>query len=491
MLAAYCFLCCVILCSSHMPLRPSRARRRNNTGFYYGLRDDDMNFNRNSKRSHRWNVLNNVAANLSLGGAEYLADDWHERFDPFNQVQSPGQSLFHSNQDSNSVDHPRLLQRISHTFMRPLVSMLPRQLIINSGMHRSPILQSILNMPKLQSTYVHNNNAIVQAAVKSKSKKQSSSKKRRKNNTGFYYGIREDVVIFPERSRGDTAPQKQPEVPNSKQNGSSQNSLESSDVSKNNAQTKTQEKPSKKRPQLPRSRTEAKTKKKNKVPSLPKIKASESGIFEETLEELRAMKEEIIELRKELRSVKGQLNEKDESQIVSDETANEIENPKWWTRQPTKEPGIETPGSTLDDEAVSLLPLEHAEEEEHATKLSPRLRRREFEQIGRNVETWACSLLFDKENKEEDGWKEIECNKFCRKKFNPDGRTQVYLKVSLLIDLFDLFSSCRRNGLFSLTCFPYSGCLILVMTMVTLQIILKTKHQGKNKISPVSSVTPP
>jgi hypothetical protein len=387
-----------------------------------------MNFNRNIRQSRRWNVLNRAAAAFSSIGAEYSAS---RGLNPFYTNQEP----YHEDVEHYSTRQDRLLQSISRTFMQPLLSILSRHVIQKSDMQRNPILQSILNMPKLQPADIHNNNAVVQAAVKSKSKQQSSTKKRRKNNTGFYYGIREDVVIFPDRSREDGRPRPSAIVPKNhsepsklKCNEHPKSSFKSTDLPSNKASREEQEKPSKKESQSPRPRNEARTKKKNRALGIPKIKTSESGIFEETLQELRAMKKEIVALREELRSVKGQLHEREESPTVQDKSTTEIEKPKWWGRPSTKEPELETPASKLDDEVVSSLPSEQANEEETATKLSPRLRRREFEQIGRNVETWACGLLFDKENKEEGGWKEIECNKFCRKKFNPDGRTQVYLK---------------------------------------------------------------
>ena len=472
-----------------MPLRPSRTRRRNNTGFYYGLRDDDMNFNQNIRQSRRWNILNRAAAASSSIGAEYSAS---HGLNPFYTNQEP----YHEDVEHYSTRQDRLLQSISSTFMQPLMSILSRHLIMKSDMQRIPILQSILNMPKLQPADIHNNNAVVQAAVKSKSKQQSSNKKRRKNNTGFYYGIREDVVVFPDRSRGDGRPRppaivpkkNQPEPSNLKQDEHPKKSLESTDLPSNKASKEEQERPSKKQSQTSRPINEAKTKKKNRALGIPKIKASESGIFEETLQELRAMKEEIVALREELRSVKGQLHKREESPTVPDKSTTEIEKPKWWGR--TKEPELETPGSKLDDEVVSSLPSDQANEEENATKLSPRLRRREFEQIGRNVETWACGLLFDTENKEEGGWKEIECNKFCRKKFNPDGRTQVYLKVGTLICLCYPFTFLRENGLSNQHFFIFSGCLILVMTMMIL-LMLKATYREKNKIFLASNAIPP
>ena len=56
-------------------------------------------------------------------------------------------------------------------------------------------------------------------------------------------------------------------------------------------------------------------------------------------------------------------------------------------------------------------------------------RQREFENIGNTVEKWAHKLLFE-EDGEEDGWREVKCNKIVRKKFNSRGQTTCYMKVS-------------------------------------------------------------
>ena len=45
------------------------------------------------------------------------------------------------------------------------------------------------------------------------------------------------------------------------------------------------------------------------------------------------------------------------------------------------------------------------------------------------MEQWAVDLLFGQEDRAGDGFKEISCNNFVRKKFNKNGRTEVYLKV--------------------------------------------------------------
>jgi len=54
-------------------------------------------------------------------------------------------------------------------------------------------------------------------------------------------------------------------------------------------------------------------------------------------------------------------------------------------------------------------------------------RRKEFEKIENEVELWARNILFE-QGVEEDGWKEVECNKLMRNKYNKRGNIKCYLK---------------------------------------------------------------
>jgi hypothetical protein len=49
-----------------------------------------------------------------------------------------------------------------------------------------------------------------------------------------------------------------------------------------------------------------------------------------------------------------------------------------------------------------------------------------FDSIGRDVERWAEEILTSSD--EEGGWKEVECNKALRHRFNPHGNTKQYIK---------------------------------------------------------------
>lgn len=62
--------------------------------------------------------------------------------------------------------------------------------------------------------------------------------------------------------------------------------------------------------------------------------------------------------------------------------------------------------------------------------LSSRERRRRqerYDELAREIEEWASRLLFE-EGGEEDGWKEVECSKLLRSKYNPKNDIRVLLK---------------------------------------------------------------
>jgi hypothetical protein len=56
-----------------------------------------------------------------------------------------------------------------------------------------------------------------------------------------------------------------------------------------------------------------------------------------------------------------------------------------------------------------------------------RKKQRDFDKLASEVERWAKQLLF--EEGEEDGWKEVACNKMMRNSVNGCGRTHAYIKV--------------------------------------------------------------
>jgi DNA polymerase III gamma/tau subunit len=416
-----------------------------------------MNFVRQSQefRPQKWDALFSRAAAATLSGNGHLPVRRHDTSEEGrNFVHNRAQNRYPSD-ECQPGHQSSLIQSLSKNLLRSLLASLPQQqqqqIIRNQMGH-------FFNIQNLSPSMSEANNPVVQVAVKSKTKQQRSRKKRRKNNTGFYYGIREDVLILPERSLADRG-QKKITKPSNEHNSKGGASDERVHEHVNtNVDDNLNEIPIEQTPpdtsQLPTAPSEEKRKKSTKTQSLlpprqdeaitkknkkmlgKKAEPSKSidtelktAVFDETLQELRSMKDEIIALREELRSLKGQLHEQETSTLILDEGKLD-EKTKWWARPSPKEPFSETPDVIIADTEEESIPLPLEQEEIKEPKVSPRMRRREFERIGQNVEAWACRLLFDQEDKEDDGWKEIECNKFCRKKFNPDGRTQVYLKVS-------------------------------------------------------------
>mmetsp|Transcript_14344 Transcript_14344/g.21189 ORF Transcript_14344/g.21189 Transcript_14344/m.21189 type:complete len:655 (+) Transcript_14344:125-2089(+) len=205
-----------------------------------------------------------------------------------------------------------------------------------------------------------------QLATSSSKKKKS---KRRSNNTGFYYGLQEDVC-FP-----------------------------SSSASKRKS-TKTLNKP-----------------KRNLFPGAPPppMPITSSGtladVMGEALVELREMREEIAALRDEMKYMKSRV--KYERKRLSNTEEDDYEDEDDMVEHYTNE----------EDEKM----LAHTPEQGVGSTVTRLKRRREFDRIGAEVEEWAHRLLFE-EGGEEDGWKEIQCNKFVRKKFNSNGSTKCFMK---------------------------------------------------------------
>lgn len=125
----------------------------------------------------------------------------------------------------------------------------------------------------------------------------------------------------------------------------------------------------------------------------------QEGMFE-ALEELRTMRREMEEMRKELAKLK-------QLQMGTEEA------------EPT---------------AVAVV-------DEEQTRAALAQRRRAYEKLAKEVERWAEEILFPStsnsnsnsnsnsgEVDDNDDWTEVQCHKMLRNKFNPDGRTRAYLK---------------------------------------------------------------
>lgn len=70
---------------------------------------------------------------------------------------------------------------------------------------------------------------------------------------------------------------------------------------------------------------------------------------------------------------------------------------------------------------------EDSEEAQVQARLAKRRRAKECEKLAGEIEEWATRII---EEDEDDGWKEISCNKMMKGTLNPTDRTKTYLKVS-------------------------------------------------------------
>jgi len=131
-----------------------------------------------------------------------------------------------------------------------------------------------------------------------------------------------------------------------------------------------------------------------------------ADVMGETLRELREMREDIAYLRDEMRVMKMKM---DGRSVSFDEEEDE--------------------DLDVDESQGILVEKEIGGKEERmelGSLLGRRNRAKEFDKIGTEVEEWAKNILH--REGEEEGWQEISCNKFVRKKFNRAGTTTCYLK---------------------------------------------------------------
>lgn len=239
----------------------------------------------------------------------------------------------------------------------------------------------------------------------------STKKRRRSNNSGFYYGIREDVMLRPSSPRKAAA-----EEEGGKGSNGNGNAEASSGDSSMASPGPTAPGPGASGPGGPGGGPG------QRLVASRNSRAALSDVMGETLLELREMREDIAALREEMRVMKRRMRT-----AVLDEYDEEGE-------EYHEEGGGEIPGS----DRRRLLAQGEGEEEyaphhhEHGhgglgAALARRKKAREFDRIGTAVERWAERLLFD-EGGEEDGWKEVACNKMVRNKFNGGGTTTCFLK---------------------------------------------------------------
>eukprot|EP00560_Eucampia_antarctica_P007103 CAMPEP_0197830512 /NCGR_PEP_ID=MMETSP1437-20131217/7117_1 /TAXON_ID=49252 ORGANISM="Eucampia antarctica, Strain CCMP1452" /NCGR_SAMPLE_ID=MMETSP1437 /ASSEMBLY_ACC=CAM_ASM_001096 /LENGTH=263 /DNA_ID=CAMNT_0043432955 /DNA_START=162 /DNA_END=949 /DNA_ORIENTATION=+ len=125
-----------------------------------------------------------------------------------------------------------------------------------------------------------------------------------------------------------------------------------------------------------------------------------ADVMGETLIELREMREDIAALREEMGMMKKEINPS--SGIIDD-------------RQREESYSSEHPDD-LDHRSQGLTGF-----------VARKRRQREFDHLGMEIERWAEKLMFD-EIGEENGWKEVQCNKLFKNKFNKRGNIKCYLK---------------------------------------------------------------
>eukprot|EP00579_Thalassiosira_antarctica_P017558 CAMPEP_0201950382 /NCGR_PEP_ID=MMETSP0903-20130614/56457_1 /ASSEMBLY_ACC=CAM_ASM_000552 /TAXON_ID=420261 /ORGANISM="Thalassiosira antarctica, Strain CCMP982" /LENGTH=724 /DNA_ID=CAMNT_0048493617 /DNA_START=656 /DNA_END=2830 /DNA_ORIENTATION=- len=292
--------------------------------------------------------------------------------------------------------------------------------------------------------------------TKQPKKTRQKVRKRRKNNTGFYYGIQEDVWMKEGELSRDDVRQVIPPGRKAKlyTNGKDM------DVSKKDYSTEEgKQTPSILPPQPEEDEPPTNKKRRQKSsppPNQPQRKKSSddiaqqpgmmSNIAEETLFELRGMRDEIIALREELRAVKDRLHQ--ERQGEQGQTAKQLHRPGeekkssskslWGQGRQAKEDESSEDDMFEEKEEQEHQPFDKSEQEESSPEIPQKAvpkklrasskQRNQFERIGKDVEQWANNVLFEEDDKTADGWKEVACNKFAKKKFNRDGRTQVYVK---------------------------------------------------------------
>jgi len=366
------------------PYYNPRRRRRNNTGFYYGLIDDHMLYGINSHYNNCQTSSTTVVAAL------------------------------HSLCDKLMSNHN--ISTLRQKLLLPLEALAVfKQHQQNSG-------------PSTISSSHNIRGGSIGVSTKQRPKPKQKGKKR-KNNTGFYYGIRDDILSYVEEDMGvDELPlsskqdkQSSPQQGGKKKKKSSSQS-HSSKVNSNNKvnKKKQQNKSSILSPQ-----------------DMSKFDSTDTGmstILSETLYELRSMRQEIIALRGELSALKGKQG-------------------KFAYQQDNEQELFDNSDIIAEEDEIAE---DYDDDYEHPSSHQSATRHAKLEQIGKDVEKWATRLLFSDEDDETaaaTGWKEILCNKMVRKKFNKLDRTKVYLKVrlALLFVIFRCIIICKLKMLSTLT----------------------------------------
>ncbi len=135
-----------------------------------------------------------------------------------------------------------------------------------------------------------------------------------------------------------------------------------------------------------------------------------SQVMTETLDELRGVREEMEALRRELRALKQRMTGVD---------------------------GLE------DDEERKA----KQEDGEKILLARRKQRQREYDRLARDIEKWAEQALFH-EDGEQDGWKEVQCNKLIQHAFNRNGNVRAYVKVRTTQKAFLCYEMIHAHPIF-------------------------------------------
>jgi len=407
------------------PYYNPRRRRRNNTGFYYGLIDDHILYGINS---HYNNCQTSSTVTTAL------------------------QSLY------DKIKSNHILPIIPRLDI-PNISTL-RQKLEALAVFKQHQQNSIPTTICSSSHIIRGGSIVHSVSAKQRPKSAITSAKqkgrKRKNNTGFYYGIREDVLSYVEEDMGVQ------ELPISSKQGKQRSPQ----------QGKKKRKKSSTLPYSPMANSNKNKVNKKRHQDKSSIlspqdmskfdtTAGMSTILSETLYELRSMRQEIIALRGELSALKGKQG-------------------KFADQQDNEEELFDNSDIIAEEDEIAE---DYDNDYEHSST-----KRAKLEQVGKDVEKWATRLLFSDEDDDTaaTGWKEILCNKMVRKKFNKLDRTKVYLKVRLVL-LFVIFRCiiiCKLKMLFTLT--YNSGCQTHVMKRMSNQCVLQLQIKNIH----VSNATP-
>lgn len=418
---------------NHLAQPNNNKQRKNNTGFYYGIRDDHISCASSTQSCSlplklSWkpalddltSTLQSLPYRITLLARERVEWMQHRNNNrvigqnscvtgsgnscELGTAQSPCQPQQISQEENQPKDlfQKTFLQNSLRNLSQSLQSIISQQqwnlglcsiadTFVNNNSEKEDILGKAMSLLGGGGTVSHQDNAITSISATTKARRKKKQKKRQ-NNTGFYYGIREDVFIPDDEGTSEGEQSKGGQKLNKPQ--------------KDKLKMKPQEEQRNKNQKDKRLSPPKMNGMMKKKMAGGGVSPEMSNILGETMLELREMREEIISLREEFRAMKALESKLRESERGEKEVDDGI------TEEKLSE---ETAPESLEKEIRS--------------------RKRDFDRISKEVEKWAVNILFEEE-RAGNGWKEISCNNLMKKKFNKDGRTQVYLKVRFAIGFY-------------------------------------------------------